>query len=332
MPQDADLIAGTSWLLADERFDQHLDYLSSTRPARSRLASVVAMGSSAEEPRSRRRSDATRPADPGRSPAGHRGQALGPRFPPRRLRHRRSGSRHLPRSHLPAPARSLQVHLHRLLRRPARPDPITEKRTLLFSSEIEASAPRGSFLAGDALRLLPEERTGRAGHQAARGRTSQTGVLRRDGQDEDGGPRRHPDREPVQRAGQLPDQSDPRRASAPWTSSRARKRPWSSSRWPPPRPPDLPRDIDFLFSANRLNVALSRAQCLAILIASPDLLATPCRTVPQLRLVNKFCLLAELSPGFSRWRARRPAKAGTPAPRTCGGAVICRCVKIWLYV
>ena len=55
----------------------------------------------------------------------------------------------------------------------------------------------------------------------------------------------------------------------------------------------LPRDIAFLFSANRLNVAVSRAQCLAILVANPDLLATSCSTVEQLRLVNKFCQLAE---------------------------------------
>jgi len=40
-------------------------------------------------------------------------------------------------------------------------------------------------------------------------------------------------------------------------------------------------------------VAISRAQCLAIVVASPDLLATPCNSVEQLRLVNKFCRLAE---------------------------------------
>ncbi len=55
----------------------------------------------------------------------------------------------------------------------------------------------------------------------------------------------------------------------------------------------LPRDIEFLFSANRLNVAVSRAQCLAIIVASPRLMEAPCRTVPQLRLVNRFCQLAE---------------------------------------
>lgn len=54
----------------------------------------------------------------------------------------------------------------------------------------------------------------------------------------------------------------------------------------------MPRDIDFLFSANRLNVALSRAECFAVVVASPDLLETPCRTIEQLRLVNKFCHLS----------------------------------------
>ena len=53
----------------------------------------------------------------------------------------------------------------------------------------------------------------------------------------------------------------------------------------------LPRGIEFLFSSNRLNVALSRAQCLAVVIINPQLLATPCRTVEQMQLVNNFCQL-----------------------------------------
>lgn len=65
----------------------------------------------------------------------------------------------------------------------------------------------------------------------------------------------------------------------------------------------LPRDIEFLFSANRLSVALSRAQCLAVVIANPKLLETPCRTVDQLKLVNKFCQLVEYaSPGVGSAR------------------------------
>jgi uncharacterized protein len=59
---------------------------------------------------------------------------------------------------------------------------------------------------------------------------------------------------------------------------------------------DMPRDIGFLFSANRLKVAVSRAQCLAVVVASPRLLATPCATVDDLRLVNKFCQIADQRP------------------------------------
>jgi hypothetical protein len=51
----------------------------------------------------------------------------------------------------------------------------------------------------------------------------------------------------------------------------------------------LPRYLDFLFSRKRLNVALSRARCLAILIANPRLLETACNTVEQMGLINTLC-------------------------------------------
>ena len=56
---------------------------------------------------------------------------------------------------------------------------------------------------------------------------------------------------------------------------------------------ELPRDIEFLFSVNRLNVAVSRAQALSIVFASPRLLDVPCRTVEQMRLVNALCAVAD---------------------------------------
>ena len=58
---------------------------------------------------------------------------------------------------------------------------------------------------------------------------------------------------------------------------------------------DVPRGLDFLFSRNRLNVAVSRAQCLAYVVANPRLLETRCRTVEQMRLVNALCRFAELA-------------------------------------
>jgi uncharacterized protein len=56
---------------------------------------------------------------------------------------------------------------------------------------------------------------------------------------------------------------------------------------------DIPRGLEFLFSRNRLNVAVSRAKVLAVLVCSPRLLETRCRTVEQMRLVNGLCAFAE---------------------------------------
>ena len=56
---------------------------------------------------------------------------------------------------------------------------------------------------------------------------------------------------------------------------------------------ELPRDIAFLFSLNRINVAVSRAQAAAMVFASPLLLETSCRTVEEMALVNALCVLRE---------------------------------------
>ena len=56
---------------------------------------------------------------------------------------------------------------------------------------------------------------------------------------------------------------------------------------------EMPRDIDFLFSLNRINVAISRAQVASIVLASPLLLEVPCGTVRDMTLVNTLCLLRE---------------------------------------
>jgi predicted RecB family nuclease len=58
---------------------------------------------------------------------------------------------------------------------------------------------------------------------------------------------------------------------------------------------DLVRSIGFLFSRNRLNVAISRAQSLAVLVASPKLLEINCRTIEDMRLVNALCRFVELA-------------------------------------
>jgi len=58
---------------------------------------------------------------------------------------------------------------------------------------------------------------------------------------------------------------------------------------------DAPRGIPFLYSRNRMNVATSRAKCLAILVCSPQILAPNCNSPEQIRLANGVCRFHELS-------------------------------------
>jgi predicted RecB family nuclease len=57
----------------------------------------------------------------------------------------------------------------------------------------------------------------------------------------------------------------------------------------------LPRNIEFLYDKNRLNVAVSRARCLAVLLASPNLLHVGCKTPEQMELVNTLCWIEEIA-------------------------------------
>ena len=66
------------------------------------------------------------------------------------------------------------------------------------------------------------------------------------------------------------------------------------------RPEDAPRGMEFLYSLNRLNVATSRAKCVAILVASPRLLEPECRSPRQMKLANALCRFRELAVELSR--------------------------------
>jgi uncharacterized protein len=58
---------------------------------------------------------------------------------------------------------------------------------------------------------------------------------------------------------------------------------------------DVPRSLQFLFSRNRLNVAVSRAMCVAIVVASPLRLESRARTIEQMRLINALCRFVDLA-------------------------------------
>ena len=57
---------------------------------------------------------------------------------------------------------------------------------------------------------------------------------------------------------------------------------------------NAPRGIDFLLETNRLNVAISRAQCLSIIVGSPNLATGLINTVDEAEKVNRLCRLMML--------------------------------------
>src|SRR5205814_1800115 len=92
---------------------------------------------------------------------------------------------------------------------------------------------------------------------------------------------------------------------------------------------EIPRNVEFLFSRNRLNVAISRAQCLAVLVASPELLHLRCRHLDPRRatagplawglrtasLTRPGVRRAPSASGWACTRARRPNARETTSAR-----------------
>ncbi len=77
---------------------------------------------------------------------------------------------------------------------------------------------------------------------------------------------------------------------------------------------EIPRDLAFLFEKNRFNVALSRAQCLSILVCSPELLSVRCSSPEQMALVNLLCAFVEVSsPALSRRSDHRQNRVQIPS-------------------
>ncbi len=77
-------------------------------------------------------------------------------------------------------------------------------------------------------------------------------------------------------------------------------------------PDDAPRGMSFLYSRNRLNVATSRARCVAIVVAEPALLRVRARTPDQMRLANALCQFVELAQST----AQRPAPSSEEVSST----------------
>ena len=86
-----------------------------------------------------------------------------------------------------------------------------------------------------------------------------------------------------------------------------RKRRWRLTR--PPMAPiclvsmatsgedEIPRGVEFLFSPNRLNVAISRAQALAVVLCSERLLNVKCGSVREVGMISALCSIEKVA-GF----------------------------------
>jgi len=51
--------------------------------------------------------------------------------------------------------------------------------------------------------------------------------------------------------------------------------------------------MKFLFSRNRLNVAISRARCLAYLVGTEELLNSRARDLDDMKLISTLCAFVE---------------------------------------
>jgi uncharacterized protein len=60
-------------------------------------------------------------------------------------------------------------------------------------------------------------------------------------------------------------------------------------------PEDAPRGMDFLYSPNRFNVAVSRAKAIFIMVGSPNIFEPDCKSPDQIKLANPFCRFIELA-------------------------------------
>ena len=54
-----------------------------------------------------------------------------------------------------------------------------------------------------------------------------------------------------------------------------------------------PRGLSFLLEPNRLNVAISRAQCLSIVVGSPSLTTGIANTLQEAEQINRLCRITQ---------------------------------------
>ena len=306
VPQNADLVAGTAWLFADERFQGHFDYLFIDEAGQVALANVVAMGTSArnivlvgDQMQLGQPVKGVHPGNSGLSVLDYllEGQAT------------------------VAPDTGIFLDVTRRLhpkvcdfisrtfydgRLSAAPG--NDRRRILFDAPIPGIDASGAH-------FVPVEHSGCGQKSEEEGiviRQYYEHLVRQEFQNKDGS-RRPMTTDDVLVVSPYNVQVNHLKSILPTGArvgtvdkfqgqeARAVLVSMATS-----DAENLPRDAEFLFSANRLNVALSRAECLAVVVGSPSLLEIPCRSIQQVRLVNNFCRLVRDRPQGAI-RSRRSA-------------------------
>jgi predicted RecB family nuclease len=289
----AQLLAGTAWLFADERFDQHLDYLFLDEAGQVSLANVVAMGTAARNMvlvgDQMQLGQPVQGVHPGEAGLSILDFLLGNQA-------------------TVAPERGIFLaHTHRLhpsicrfisdafYERRLAPHPDNAKRRLVFDAPIDGITPEG-------IHFLPVSHVGcsqKSEEEASRIKQVYQKLIGQTFVEKDGTSWRIT-ADDILVVSPYNVQVNHLKSILP-----AGARVGTVDKFQGQEAPIvlvsmatsdaecMPRNIAFLFSANRLNVALSRAKCLAVVAASPKLLETPCRSIEQMRLVNKFCQLVE---------------------------------------
>jgi hypothetical protein len=281
------LLAGTAWLFARPELDQQLDYLFIDEAGQVSLADALAMGTSARtlvllgDPLQLAQvSQGTHPGGSGASVLVH---LLG-------------DEQTIPEDRGLFLERSFRMH----------PDVCRYVSDAFYESRLEAAegCELQSTAAGTGLRFLPVEHAGNRRsslEEAARVREEFDRLLGQEWTDKNGvaRPLRLADVlvvAPFNEQVRCLTEALPRGARIGTVDKfQGQEAPVVFFSMATSSGEDVPRNLEFLLSRNRLNVAVSRAKCLAYVVASPKLLEVGCRSIEQMRMANALCLFVEIA-------------------------------------
>ena len=274
---EAELAAGTAWLFSRDTYDNHFDYLFIDEAGQVSLADALAMGTAAR--------NVVLVGDPqqldqvlqGTHP--ERERRIGAEASDRRRGDDPGRPRDLPRAHVPPTPRHLRVHLGRVLRVAPRAGPVAAERSTPLGTGLRyvpvdhdgrrQESPEEVAAVASIVRELAAAGVAAGEIMVVAPYNAQVNALA------DALPN-------AVRVGTV-DKFQGQEADVVIYSLAS-----SSGE-------DVPRGLEFLLSRHRTNVAISRARCLAYLVASPRLLEVNTRTIEQMRLANALCRFVEIA-------------------------------------